>query len=80
MPKYKRKPNLPFNREKHVVVIHAPKGTHGGYAEHQSDSPGEMEFILHPGAKVHLETKPRSQKNGVNFWWGVLKSDGVTIK
>jgi hypothetical protein len=77
MPKYKRKPTLPFNREKHVVVIHAPKGIHGGYVEHHSDSKGEMEFILHPGAKVHLETKPRSQKNGVNYWHGTLVHDGV---
>lgn len=77
MPKHKRKATLPFNREKHVVVIHAPKGIHGGYVEHHSDSKGEMEFILHPGAKVHLETKPRSQKNGVNYWYGHLSYDGV---
>jgi hypothetical protein len=77
MPKYKRKPNLPFNREKHVVVIHAPKGIHGAYIEPYSDSKGEHEFILHAGAKLHLHTKPQTQRDGTNYWHAKLVHSGI---
>ncbi len=69
--------------QKHIVSIHVPKGSHGGYVEHHTGAPEEKEFVLHPGAKVHISheptLKPDPHRTGmtVHHWYGKLVHDGV---
>jgi len=63
---------------RHYVTIHVPKGSHGAYVSHVSEHPDEYEFILHPGAKIHIAKQPRiiTSSRIVN-WVGHLVHDGI---
>ena len=62
----------------HYVTIHVPKGSHGAYVDHVSANRGEREFILHPGAKVHIDREPHIEhKIKTVNWTGRLVHDGV---
>ncbi len=60
----------------HYVTIHIPKGAHGAYIAGHSSNPIEKEFILHPGAKVHIDRHPKIDGKNIN-WIGRLVHDGV---
>jgi hypothetical protein len=76
----------PNTYENHVVHIDVPKGSHGVYVAHHSQMPDEKEFILHPGARVHLHPEPTHVEEKDDGWgdttrtyhWrGKLVHDGV---
>ena len=48
-------------KEKHILNIHVPAGSHGAYVSHISASPVEREFIIPRGSNLkyhHTETVP----------------------
>jgi hypothetical protein len=47
-----RQPNGVIPRDKHVLAIHVPKGSHGAYVDHLSELPGQSEFILPKAANL----------------------------
>jgi hypothetical protein len=72
--------------DEHVVHIDVPKGSHGAYVAHHSAIPEEHEFILHPGARLHVDPLPshiseRTDWDGnrikTHHWNARLVHDGV---
>ncbi len=59
--------------DEHVVHIDVPKGSHGAYVAHHSAIPEEHEFILHPGARLHVDPLPSHISERTTF-------DGERIK
>jgi hypothetical protein len=72
--------------EEHMIHIDVPKGSHGAYVAHHSAIPEEHEFILHPGARLHVDPLPshiseRTNSDGdkirTHHWNARLVHDGV---
>lgn len=71
-------------QERHVVHIDVPKGSHGAYIAHHSQIPEEREFVLHPGARIHVDPTPHVQeeksfgeRTTTYHWNAKLVHDGV---
>jgi len=67
-------------RHHHYLQIHVPKGSHGGYIQHLSVHPHEYEFLLHHGAKLHIDPTPRTEHvegESRKMWRAKLVHDGV---
>jgi hypothetical protein len=73
-------------RDRHMIHIDVPKGSHGVYIGHHSSLPHEREFILHPGARLHVDPVPQHvheyqnwrNKTTRTFHWNArLVHDGV---
>lgn len=74
------------DRERHMIHIDVPKGSHGVYIGHHSNLPNEREFILHPGARYDVDPNPQHVHEYTNYsgktvrtihWNARLVHDGV---
>ena len=72
--------------ERHMIHIDVPKGSHGVYIGHHSKLQHEREFILHPGARLHVDPTPQHVHEYQNWrgritrtihWNARLVHDGV---
>lgn len=62
----------------HVISMKIPRGAHGAYAAHRSNSPGEKEFIMHPGTKFHIDKTPTlDHEKKMVHWNAKMVHDGV---
>lgn len=74
-------PDYDGRRSSHTIHLEIPEGAHGAYVDHHSMNAGEKEFVLHPGARIHLDPQPKHTRDtfyGQHFHWhGKLVHDGV---
>lgn len=52
---------------RHMLKIHVPAGHHGAYVDHHSSTPGEKEFILPRGTKLHVHPIPHTETNTIEY-------------